>query len=288
MTNSIIARALSIQAIGILLCQVVQAASPALHWNAPPTARSSEKHKQSAPTMIDVGPLPAPATVEDEVRELFGEKITDHYSWMEKGTGDKRFIGYLKSQGDYTQTVLQSLGSARDKLLARIRELDTATSNIRLWQHVGGKIFYLETAAGSIDTYLMVRDETGIARRLFDPGEFSTANTHAAIDYYSPSFDGRYVVVGVSQGGSEDSTLVIVDVQSAKTLPERITRTQYADPSWREDSKSFYYARLQELAPNVPKSAIYENERVYLHTLGNNPDDDPAVFGTTAAIRICR
>src|SRR5271165_6651953 len=54
---------------------------------------------------------------------------------------------------------------------------------------------------------------------------------------------------------------------------------QYASPTWQADSRSFHYSRLQKLPPDAPPSAVYENQRVYFHILGTDPEKDPLVFG---------
>lgn len=39
----------------------------------------------------------------------------------------------------------------------------------------------------------------------------------------------------------------IIEVKNSRLLPEVISRTPSPDPSWRADSHSFYYTRLQKL-----------------------------------------
>ena len=51
---------------------------------------------------------------------------------------------------------------------------------------------------------------------------------HAAIDYFVPSPDGRYVAVGVSLGGSENSVLYVLETATGKRMTEAITRAQEA------------------------------------------------------------
>jgi prolyl oligopeptidase len=197
------------------------------------------------------------------------------------GSGSRRAgaVGFPKGTEDYTQTIMAPLGAPRDKLLTRLVELDNAVSKVRSWQRAGREIFYLEIAPGATVPSLMVRGEDAKTRKLLDPTQFDDQGSHAAIDYFAPSYDGKYVLAGVSLGGSENSTLRVVEVGTGRLLPDAITRTQYASPSWREDSQSFYYARLQRLPPKAPPTTIYENERTYLHRLGSDPEKDPAVFG---------
>jgi prolyl oligopeptidase len=88
----------------------------------------------------------------------------------------------------------------------------------------------------------MVRDADGKSRKLLDPTSIEKGDSHAAIDYFAPSWDGRYVIAGVSLGGSENSTIHVIESATGRMLPDAITRTQYAGPIWQTDSRSFYYA----------------------------------------------
>jgi prolyl oligopeptidase len=220
-----------------------------------------------------------PAKTDDVVTDYFGTKVADPYRWMEAETDDAQVTEFLKAQNDYTRAVLNSLPAARARLLARIQELDSAIPARGGWQRAGKEVFYYETAPTATTASLMVRTTDGSSHKLLDPVQFDANGSHAAIDYFVPSYDGAFVLAGVSLGGSENSVIRVIDVKTGRFLPDAISRTQYAAPSWREDSRSFYYARLQKLDPGAPPSAIYENQRVYLHVLGTDPEQDPVIFG---------
>ncbi|UCH09392.1 MAG: prolyl oligopeptidase family serine peptidase, partial [Fidelibacterota bacterium] len=102
---------------------------------------------------------------------------------------------------------------------------------------------------------------------------------------YKPSPDGRHVVYGLALGGSEKTTLHIVNVESGEQLPETIDRieTAYNSPNWLPDGSGFTYARRQQLPPGAPATEIYKNTKTYLHVLGVDPEDDQVVFGRGAS-----
>jgi prolyl oligopeptidase len=222
---------------------------------------------------------PAKAKTDDVVTDYFGTKVPDPYRWMEAGVEDAAVLDFLKTQDAYTRATLASLAAPHDKLLARIVQLDNAVARVSTWRRAGTSIFYTEIAPGRSTPSLIVRGGDGKSRELLNPVNFEERGAHAAIDYFVPSDDGKYVIAGVSLGGSENSTIRIIEAKTGRLLPDAITRTQYAGPAWRADSQSFYYARLQSLPPNAPATEIYENERTYLHILGTDPEKDPAVFG---------
>jgi prolyl oligopeptidase len=223
-------------------------------------------------------PKPQPAKAEDVVTDYFGTRVSDPYRWMESGTSDPRVMEFLKTQNAYTRAVLDSL-KGREAMLIRIQQLDNSVPTVLAWQRGGPNLFYLETAPGAKTASLLVREAGGKSRKLLDPVLLEEGDQHAAIDYFAPSWDGRYVIAGVSPGGSENSTIHIIETTTGRMLADAITRAQYAGPSWRPDSQSFYYARLQKLPPGAPPTAIYENERVYLHIVGTDVEKDVEVFG---------
>lgn len=221
---------------------------------------------------------PPAAETKPVVDDYFGNKVADPYRWMEAGPQDSHLMNFLKSQNDYARATLAAI-SGRDSILARIQQLDNAVATVGSWQRGGTSIFYTQTAPGANTASLLVRESGGASRTLLNPASLEKGGSHAAIDFYTPSWDGRYVIAGVSLGGSENSTIHVIETATARMLPDAITRTQYASPAWLGDSQSFYYSRLQKLPPGSPPSAIYEDQRAFLHVLGADPERDARVFG---------
>ncbi len=72
-----------------------------------------------------------------------------------------------------------------------------------------------------------------------------------------------------------------MEVDSGRTLPEAISRTDGDVISWSPDNSSFFYFRFNEAGPNTPASERAYNARTYLHRIGQNPAGagDSVVFG---------
>jgi prolyl oligopeptidase len=223
---------------------------------------------------------PAAAKVEPVTDTYFGTAITDPYRWMETTPATPGFIAYLHTQSDYSAAVFAKI-PGHDALLARIRQLDGAVGKVTEWHGAGGKIFFLGNKAGEPTFVLMVQEANGTIRTLLDPAALATGDTHASISYFAPSPDGAYVAVGVALAGNENATLHIVDTASGRLLPDAIDRTFGALVSWHS-STSFFYTRLQKLSPQDPPAAYFQNQRVYLHTLGADPEAEPVVYGPGA------
>ena len=211
--------------------------------------------------------------------EYFGVKVVDPYRWLE-GTSDAEVFAWMKAQNDFTRAVLARV-PGREELLTRIKALDnagTVVSGLQVW---GGHYFYYKTEPGSDNRKLYTRDTLSSPERLLvDPEKMTTADgKHYSIDYFQPSIDGKYVAYGVSPGGSEDSVLHVLEGATGKVLTDSIDRAEFASPSWLPDGKAFFYTRAQKLGLDAPPTAKYQKLKVYRHTLGADPDNEPLAFG---------
>jgi len=221
---------------------------------------------------------PPNTPIHDVTDTYFGTQINDPYRWLED-LKSPEVTAWMKAQNDYTRSMLDRI-PGRDKLRERIAELDNAGVQVSSLQSFAGHLFYLKRTPADDNRKLYVRDSAGSSERLLVDPETLTANgVHYSIDYYQASPDGKLVAVGISPGGSENSVLRVLEVDSGRDLGERIDRTQFGAISWLPDNHSFFYNRLQKLAPGAPRTDYYLNSRDYIHHLGDDPDKDVVVFG---------
>jgi prolyl oligopeptidase len=210
---------------------------------------------------------------------FFGTSVTDDYRWMEDAKSPE-FQAYMKAQADYTNGVLAKI-PGRAALEKRIVALDNASVKVIGVVQIGDAYFYRKSAPGAANYSLVVRQGAkGKDRVLVDPTKLSVGDKHVSIDYFQPSLDGKYVAYGLSEGGSEQSVLHVMDVETGKDLDERIDRTNDASVSWVAGSKAFYYNRLQKLDAGAPGTDKYKDSRAFLHVVGTDPEEDKPVLGT--------
>jgi prolyl oligopeptidase len=62
-------------------------------------------------------------------------------------------------------------------------------------------------------------------------------------------------------------------------MPDAIDRARFGGVSWLPGNKSFLYNRLQKLTPDMPRTAFEQRSRMYVHELGQDPEQDRFVFG---------
>jgi prolyl oligopeptidase len=119
------------------------------------------------------------------------------------------------------------------------------------------------------------------ARIIVDPNTLSP-NGSVAIDWFVPSPDASRIVVSISDGGSEDGSLHIIDVATGTDIAEVIPRVQYptggGSLAWASDGKGFYYTRYP--GPERPADEQHFSQRIYFHELGADPAHDVLIAGS--------
>ena len=228
--------------------------------------------------LVSAQQKPPVAPVHPVTDTYFGTSITDPYRWMEDSKAPE-FQSWAKAQATYTEDVLKSL-PGREKLLNRIAELDNAGTVINSLQSYGGRYFYLKTTPADKNRKLYMRDaKSGKETLLVDPEKLTQGAVHYSIDYINPTYDGKRLAYGISPGGSENSVIHILDVDTGKESSETIDRAEFGLTAWLPDNQSFFYVRLNKVGPNDPPTEKYLRARNLLHKVGTDPDKDEPVFG---------
>ena len=192
-----------------------------------------------------------------------------------------RFVEWVKGQDAHARAVLAQL-PGRDALFKRIQAHTGGGTVVTDVQMAGGRVFY-EKRDPTDNSFKLYTRETPTApeRLLVDPDRLAReGGPHFAIDYYSPSLDGRRIAYGVSPGGSEDSVIHVLEVATGKEASETIDRTEYGSPSWTPDGRGFFYNRFARMARGAPETDKFLNSRAYLHIVGKAPETDAPLIGT--------
>jgi len=235
-----------------LLATIVQAPAP---WSYPPTKTG------------------------DVTDTYFGKPFKDPYRWLET-LKDKDVEAWFKAQADLTDGVLAKI-PARDALANEWMALDKlkpASYSQITYEH--GRVFYKKTLGGENVGKLYYRDGwKGTEQLLFDPAGFTPSGAKpgdiATIVNYTPSPDGRHVVLALSAAGAEYSELRPLEVESRKLLPETIYPS-YGALSWTMDSKSFLYDAGK--VTDIKSPEIELNRKTRLHALGTEIGSDVDFF----------
>ncbi|MGI9148474.1 MAG: prolyl oligopeptidase family serine peptidase [Chloroflexota bacterium] len=224
--------------------------------------------------------LPPATRADDVVDMLHGVAVADPYRWLEDGQSDET-QAWVDAQNAYTRSMLDGLPER-----AAIREaLDhLLTTGWVSSPVVRGHRFFYQRRSGRLDQPVLVfRDGVdGQERVVVDPNALSASGI-VALDWWYPSHHGRLLAYGVSQGGTELSTLRVLDISLGEHLvADVIPHTRAASLAWLPDDSGFYVTRIP--APgSVPEGEEMYNRHVFFHPLGQDWRQDEEIFGAGRA-----
>jgi prolyl oligopeptidase len=223
-------------------------------------------------------PVPdAPPVAEAKpVADIFhGTRVVDSYRWLEKSDSPAT-EKWVSEENAYTRALLDPLPlrSAIQKRMTDLFAIGTVTPPIIAGRHY----FYRKREGRQNQPVLYVRDElNGTDRVLVDANQLAADGT-IALDWFQPSYNGKYVAYGTSPGGSEMSTLHVIETSTGTELPDTIERTRAASIAWLHDNSGFYYTRYPNKG-DLPAGQEMYNRHVFFHLLGSPVDSDDPIFG---------
>jgi prolyl oligopeptidase len=219
-----------------------------------------------------MGRLPSapPARRGDESEILHGERIADPYRWLERDGAETR--AWTDSENARTRGALDAVPE-RAPFAGRLRDL-LSVGLLGVPRPAGDRTFFDRRSAGQPQSALYVQED-GRERVVVDPNALDAGGL-ITLDWWYPSLDGRLVAYGLSRGGTEMSTLRVIDVDTGRVLLDEIPHTQRSKVSWVADG--FYYTAHPVLG-SVPKGDEHYYRSVRFHRLGDDPARDPKIFG---------
>jgi prolyl oligopeptidase len=220
--------------------------------------------------VADLPVADAPATrrgVEADV--VHGVEVADPYRWLEDGESPET-VAWVAQHNSRTREALDAR-PIRGWWHERLSALTALPTTLALTV-AGERLFVLERAAGADQYSLVVRsavDASVPPRTLLDPATLAT-DAAVAIDWFHPSHDGSKVAYGLSEGGTENSVLHVLDVATGETHDLRIPNTRAASVAWMPDHSGFWYA--------VYPGGDEYHRHIRFHSMGTDPSADEVVF----------
>ena len=226
----------------------------------------------SAPTATAAPPKVPVHVVEDTI---YGHTIADPYRWLENSDSPET-QQFVHDELAYTRSILDPL-PLRDQIHKRLTDL-MSIGAIGTPQIGGPYYFYTRREGTQNQPVLLVREgSNGKDRALVDPNQMSSDGT-TAMDWWYPSDDGKFVAYGISNSGSEQSVLHVVETATGKVLPDTIDRTRFGGVAWKKDNSGFYYNRNPRKG-DVPAGEEVYHVKTFYHALGSDPATDKLFFG---------
>jgi prolyl oligopeptidase len=227
--------------------------------------------------------LDYPATAKHPTSDtFFGTTVTEDYRWLENGK-DPAVKAWGQEQLKLTRATLDAL-AIRPAIAAKLKDL-YGTSPIRYQEmHQRGVFFAMKRQPPKNQPMLVVMKSAGdrkSERVLVDPNTLDKGGT-TAIDWYSPSLDGKYVAVSLSKNGSEDGSAHVIDVATGKETGDIVPRVQWptggGSIAWDAKGEGFFYTRYPQGTERAGEDVNFY-QQVYYHKLGAAPATDTYVIG---------
>ena len=197
---------------------------------------------------------------------MHGVSVADPYRNLENVKSAETQT-WLKAQGDYAAAQLSRI-DGRDVIAARIEALGKASGDqIReVTRMPGERLYYLKRKAGGSQMKLVMRvGMNGTERVLVDPELIAKATgVPHAINFFVPSWDGKTLAYGISAGGSEDASLLLMDIATGKALGKPIPRAQTGLVHWAPDSRTLTFNQIRELPAETSDTETYLDTTVFV------------------------
>jgi len=208
------------------------------------------------------------------VESIHGRTVRDPYRWLEDAD-DPRTIAWSRAQDAAFATARQSwagVGQFRDRLTELLR---AGMITPPIWR--GQRQFLMRRTAEQEHAVLLTVDPDGTERTLVDPIALDSSGL-TTLDAWQPSKEGDLLAYQVSEGGTEESVLRVMDVVTGDIVDGPIDRARYSPVAWLPGGDAYFYVR--RLAPDlVPEGEEQFHRRVWFHRLGSDPASDSMVFG---------
>ena len=222
----------------------------------------------AAPSLLraQTGPTCPPKTRVENVSDTYGKTtIVDPYRWLEDQES-KETREWIEAQDRCTEAALSKL-PGRDAIKKRLSELFHIDS-YGLPREYAGRYFFSKLQAGQDLAGIYVRQGiAGADELLIDPLPWSADHSASAV-IMTASRDGKLLAYGRREGGQDEVTVHIIDVDTRKELPDVLPSADYGSVEITNDHSAIYYAK-----------AGPEGPRAFYHKMGTETARDRLIFG---------
>jgi prolyl oligopeptidase len=227
------------------------------------TALAMQGPKASGEEPVVTGP--PKADVEAVTETIHGVEITDPYRWLED-QNSARTRAWIDAENTYTDSVLSRIpgrAALKEKVTSFLKTESMSAPRVR-----NGRYFFLRRRADQDQSSLYMRQGVdGKDELLIDPLTLSPEHT-VTVNLLAASQDGSLIVYGLRQGGEDEITPHLLDVDKHKELPDQLPRARYSGISILPDKSGLILTRVLPQGP-----------RVFFHSMGTNVDADKEIFG---------
>ncbi|MBL7128167.1 MAG: S9 family peptidase [Ignavibacteria bacterium] len=207
------------------------------------------------------------------IDNYFGIDVPDPYRWLEDMESPE-VKEWVDVQNEVTFDYLESI-PYREKIKERLTELWDYPRYSAPFKSGENFFFYKNDGLQNQSVVYIQKDLNSEPEVFIDPNKFSEDGT-VALSTLSASKDGKYVVYGMSNAGSDWVEFFVIDIESKKQLKDHIKWVKFSGASWYRDG--FYYKRFDKPEEGKELISKNDNQKVYFHRVGTDQSEDVLVY----------
>jgi prolyl oligopeptidase len=209
--------------------------------------------------------------VENNTETLHGVSVADPYRWLEDQDSPET-RAWIEEQNRYTQAVVGAL-PGRDAIHKRLEQL-LKIDTIGIPTARGDRYFFSKRLATQNQAVIYLRQGLkGKDEVLVDPNQMSADQT-TSVGIVDVTEDGKWLIYSVRQGGKDENSIRIMDIDRRKELPDQMAEARYSGIQMLPDKSGIYYSKA--IYPQGEKRTI---SRLFYHVMGTPQADDKMIFG---------
>jgi len=206
------------------------------------------------------------------VDDYHGVKVADPYRWLEDDNSEET-KAWVNEQNRVTFDYLDKI-PFRNKIKERFTEILNYPKYGAPFK-AGEKYYFFKNDGLQNQSVLYVKNNLDADEEVFlDPNKFSEDGTKS-LTTLSFSDNGKYLVYGVSSGGSDWNEFFVMNADSKELLSDHLKWIKFSGAAWKGDG--FYYSRYPE-PQGSELSSKNEFSKVYYHKIGTKQEEDVLVY----------
>jgi prolyl oligopeptidase len=209
----------------------------------------------------------------ETIDTYFGTQVADPYRWLEDDYSEET-KAWVKAQNEVTFGYLEQI-PFRQQWLDRLVETNNYPKYSSPFRNNEYYYFYKNDGLQNQSVLYRQQGLAGEPELVIDPNQLSEEGT-TSLAVFSLSKDGKYAVVGISEGGSDWRTMYVRDMSTGQNLADEIKWAKVTGLSWQ--GHGFYYSRYPQPEPGKELSTKNENHQVYYHRVGTPQSEDVLVY----------
>lgn len=209
----------------------------------------------------------------DQTDVYHGVTVADPYRWLEDDRSEET-AKWVESQNKVTFSYLETI-----PIRASVKERMT-----KLWNYPrqsapsfeSGYYYYSKNSGTQNQSVLYKRNGLrGKEEMVLDPN-FLSKDGSTSIRTFVVSNNGKYAAYGLSEGGSDWTTVKVIENATGREMAETIKWVKFSGISW--EGNGFYYSRYDEPTTESALKGKNEYHKVYYHNVGTPQSADVLIY----------